>query len=56
MVMEHIVVLLVDRGQNPAFALLLTIEVETFTPSWAISNAPTHLTSILAWEKWVVLD
>jgi len=40
MVMEQIVILLMDLGQNPAYAPLLTIEVETLIPSWAISNAP----------------
>jgi hypothetical protein len=45
MAMEQIVVLLVDPCQNLVFALLLTIELETLAPSWAISNAPTHLIS-----------
>jgi hypothetical protein len=44
----------VDHGQNPESALLLTTEVETLTPSWAIFDAPTHLTSVLAWEKWAI--
>jgi hypothetical protein len=52
--MEQIVVLLVDFGQNPIFAPLLTFELETLAPSWAISNVLAHLTSTLAWEKWVV--
>jgi len=56
MVMEQIVVLLVDHGQNLIYAPLLTNELKTLAPSWAISNAPAHSTSTLAWEKWVVLD
>jgi hypothetical protein len=54
MVMEQIIVLLVDHGQNLVSVLLLTIDIETLAPSWAISNIPTHLTSVPAWEKWVV--
>jgi hypothetical protein len=54
MVMEHIVVFLVDLGQNLVFTTLLTIKLETLALSWAISNAPTRLTSTLTWEKWVV--
>jgi hypothetical protein len=52
--MELIVVLLVDPSQNPAFAPLLTIKVETLAPSWAISDALAHLTSTPTREKWVV--
>jgi hypothetical protein len=55
-VLEEIVVLLVDLGPNLIFALLLTIELETPAPSWAISNAFTHLISAPAWERFVVLD
>jgi hypothetical protein len=54
-VMEQIVVLLVDPSQNLASAFLLIIKVETLIP-WAISDAPTHLTSLPAWEKWVISD
>ncbi len=56
MVMEHIVVLLVDTCQNHVFIPLLTIELETLVPSWAIFDTPTHLTYVHAWEKWVVSD
>jgi hypothetical protein len=56
MAMEHIVVLLVDPTQNPIFAPLMTIELKILAPSWAIFDAPIHLTSALAWEKLVVLD
>jgi hypothetical protein len=52
--MEHIVVFLVDLGQNLVSIPLLTIKLETLPLSWAISNAPTRLTSTLTWEKWVV--
>jgi hypothetical protein len=52
--MEQIVVLLVDFGQNPIFVPLLTFELETLAPSWAIFDTPTHLTFGLAWEKLVV--
>jgi hypothetical protein len=52
--MEHIIVLLLDPNQNIIFASLLTTEFETLTPSWAISNSLTHLTSAPTWEKWVV--
>jgi hypothetical protein len=45
----------VDPSQNPAFAHLLTAEVESLIPSWAILDALAHLTSTFAWEKWVVL-
>jgi len=56
MVMEQIIVLLVDPRQIFVFALQLTNELETPVPSWAISNAPTHLTFAPTWEKWVVLN
>jgi hypothetical protein len=56
MVMEQIIVLLVDPHQIYVFALQLTNELETPAPSWAISNAPTHLTFAPTWEKWVVLN
>jgi hypothetical protein len=46
----------VDPSQNLIYVPLLTIELETLAPSWAISNAPTHLISIPAWERYVVLD
>jgi hypothetical protein len=51
MVMEQIVVLMVDPGQNLVFAPLLTIELETLAPSWTISHALAHLTSLPTWEK-----
>jgi hypothetical protein len=56
MVMEQITVLLVDPDQNLIFAPVLIIELETLAPFWAISNAPTHLISIIAKERSVVLD
>ncbi len=46
--------LLVDPSQNLVSTLVLIVELETLAPSWAISNAPTHMISALAWEKWVV--
>ncbi len=54
--MEQIVVFLVGPGQKNLFIILLTTKLETLTLSWAISNAPTFLTSTAAWEKLVVLD
>jgi hypothetical protein len=51
---ETYCVLLVDPGQNLISILLLTTELETLAPSWAIFNTLAHLTSTLAWEKWVV--
>jgi hypothetical protein len=56
MAMEQIIVYLMDLSQNLISTRLLTIELETLAPSQAIFDAPTHLTSTLAWEKWVVLD
>jgi hypothetical protein len=44
--MEHIVVVLVDLGQNFISTPLLTTKLETLAFSWAISNALVHLTSI----------
>jgi hypothetical protein len=35
-VMEQIIGLMVDLGQNPIFAPLLTIVLEIVAPSWAI--------------------
>jgi len=46
----------VDHGQNPIFVPLLTTKLETLAPSWAVSDAPTLLTSAPTWEKLVVLD
>jgi hypothetical protein len=46
----------VDFDQNLVFAPLLTAKLETLAPSRAIFDAPTHLTSIIAWEKLVILD
>ncbi len=54
MVMEQIVVLLVDPVQNPISTPLMTTKLETLAPSWAIFDAPIHLTFVLAWEKFVV--
>jgi hypothetical protein len=51
MVMEQIVVFLVDPYQNLIFVLLLTTKLDTFATPWAISDTPTHLTYVLAWEK-----
>jgi len=45
----------VDPSQNLASAFLLITKVETLI-LWAISDAPTHLTSLPAWEKWVISD
>jgi hypothetical protein len=44
MVMKQIVVLLMDHGQNLISTPLLTIELETLTPSWAIFDALAPLT------------
>jgi hypothetical protein len=55
MAMEHIVVVLMDLGQNPIFVPLLANELKTLTP-WAIYDIPTHLISTLAWERLVVVD
>jgi hypothetical protein len=55
-VMEQIVVLLVDFNQNLVYAPMLTVQLETLTPSWAIFDGPTHLTFAPTWEKWVVSD
>jgi hypothetical protein len=54
--MEHIVVLMVDLGQNLIFALLLIAKLETLAPSWANSNALAQQISPPAWEKLVILD
>jgi hypothetical protein len=56
MVMEHIVILLVDPGQNLLSVPLLIAELETQAPSSAIFNVLAHLTSTPTWEKLVVLD
>jgi hypothetical protein len=45
MVMEQIVKLLVDLGQNPIFVPLLIVELETLIHSWAIFDVLAHLTS-----------
>jgi len=44
----------VDPGQNPISIPLLTIELETLAPFWAIFYALTHLTFAPALERWVV--
>ncbi len=49
MVMEDIVVLLVDSGPNLTFVLMLTSKLKILAPSWAIFDAPIHLTSPPAW-------
>jgi hypothetical protein len=54
--MEHIIVLLVDPGQNPLSIPLLAIKLKTLTPSWAIFDALAHLKFAHAWEKLVVLN
>ncbi len=47
MVMEPIVVvLLIDFGQNPISAPLMTTKFETLAPSSAIFDAPTHPTFV----------
>jgi hypothetical protein len=56
MVMEQIVVLLLDLGQNLISAPQLTTQLETLAPSWAIFDALAHPTPTPTWEKWVVLD
>ncbi len=43
-----------DLDQKLVFVPLLTIELETLAPFWAISDTLAHLTSIPPWEKWVV--
>jgi hypothetical protein len=45
----------VDLRPDLVFALLLAIEFDILSPSWAISNALAHLIFALAWEKYVVL-
>jgi hypothetical protein len=55
-VIEQIVVFMVDLGQNHVHVLLLTIELETLAPSWAIFDALAHPIYVPTWEKWVVLD
>jgi len=54
-VLEQIVVLLVDLGPGPISTPLLVAKLEIFVPSWAIYNAPAHLISTFAWERFVVL-
>ncbi len=56
MVMEQIIVPLVVPGQNPIYAFMVTIELETLAPSWAIFNVLVHRTFAPAWEKLVILD
>jgi hypothetical protein len=55
-VMEQIVVLMVDPGQNPIYVPLLIVELEILASSWAIFYTPTLLTFAPTWEKLVVLD
>jgi hypothetical protein len=45
-----------DLDQNLVFAPLLTVELKTLAPFWAISNIPTHQTFAFAWEELVFLD
>jgi hypothetical protein len=47
---------MVDLGQNPIFAPLLNVKLETLAPSWAIFDALAHLIFVHAWEKLVVLN
>jgi hypothetical protein len=54
--MEQIAELLMDCDQNPIFTPLLITKLETLGPFWAIFNTPTHQTSILGWEKLIILD
>jgi hypothetical protein len=55
-VLEQIIILLVDLGLGLVFALLLVIELEILTPSWAIFYVFAHLIFALAWETSMVLD
>jgi hypothetical protein len=52
--MEQIIVLMVDLSQSHVSPPLLTIDLETMAPSWAISYVLALPTSVLTWEKWVV--
>ncbi len=56
MVMEQIIVVIMDLGQNLVYGLLLTIELKTLVPSWAISNIVAHHASAPALDKLVVFD
>jgi hypothetical protein len=56
MVMEQIVILLVDPGQNLVFVVLLTTKLKTLAPSLVLSNVLAHRTFALTWEKWMVSD
>jgi hypothetical protein len=49
--MEHIVVLLVNLGQNRVFVHVLIVKLKTLAPSWAVFDAPAHLTFAPTWEK-----
>jgi hypothetical protein len=49
--MEQIVVLLVDLDQNPIFAPLLIVELETLALFWAIYDTPAHPTSTPTWRN-----
>jgi len=56
MVLDQIVVLLVDLGPGPTFALLMPTKLEILAPSWAISSILAHLISTPTWERSMVLD
>jgi hypothetical protein len=53
--MEHIVILLVDLGQNHVYVPLFVVELETLAPSQAIFDTLTHLISTPTWERLVGL-
>jgi len=54
-VMEYIIVLLVDPGQNHVFVLLLVAKLETLTPFWSISNVPAHPIFAHVWEIFIII-
>ncbi len=55
-VMEQITEFIINYDQNYVSTPLLTTKLETLAPFWAISYTFAHHTSILAWEKFVILD
>jgi len=56
MVLEQIVALFVDLVLGLVSILLLFIGIKIMAPSWAISNASTHLICFLTLERSMVLD
>jgi hypothetical protein len=54
--MEQITKLLVDHDQNLVSSPLLTTELESLAPFWAIFETLAHYTSTPTWEKLVILD